>query len=403
MVLRLETRWMKNALLYALLFLAAMNFQAKFFYFVFISFLAMIVFQRGLKANIPSLIYLVLGIVMAVYNAGEGVLSMIRCFAPFCFYLVGMNVASETVQRDPDAVQTVQKQGYSVLMAIALGSFAHYIVNFIYNSGASIGRNTRDIWTGAAMAATGQSAMACLMMGMAVAMLFYPFKKRQRLAALACIALILLYNLSLATRTLLVILLILLCTAFAVHVRLCGGGYQITRYLMGFGVLVAGVAAAYGLNIGGLRDYVMESMFFERFGESLMMLTSNSGRMAAKLAFIRNAPQYPFGGLHLRRRFSYAHDLLLDGYDEYGLLGLIPLAAILITGTLQLCRIMRYPTFSREFKLALLLMYAAVLLEFMVEPILAGMPWLFSCYCLINGCMTGMNWMHVRDGKGALT
>ena len=109
--------------------------------------------------------------------------------------------------------------------------------------------------------------------------------------------------------------------------------------------------------------------------------------------------KYPFGGLNMRRKYGYAHDLLLDGYDEYGLLALILMIVILVAGIVQLYKVLRCDTISKELKLTLLLIYVAVLLEFTVEPILEGMPWLFSCYCLINGCMSSLNWSCYRQGK----
>ena len=47
-----------------------------------------------------------------------------------------------------------------------------------------------------------------------------------------------------------------------------------------------------------------------------------------------------------------------------------------------------------------LLKVIAILLEFLMEPILAGMQWLFACYCLINGCVVGMHMSYRRFKKG---
>ena len=104
----------------------------------------------------------------------------------------------------------------------------------------------------------------------------------------------------------------------------------------------------------------------------------------------------------MRARFGYAHDLLLDAYDEYGVVAFLLLVAILIQGGLQVYRLLRYSNYSGGFKLALLLIYVAILLEFWVEPILAGMQWLFACYCLINGCVTGMNLSERRYRKRSM-
>ena len=101
----------------------------------------------------------------------------------------------------------------------------------------------------------------------------------------------------------------------------------------------------------------------------------------------------------MRARYSFAHDLLLDAYDEYGVIVFLLLIVILIVGVAHLYRLLRRTGYGESIKLATLLISCAVLLEFTVEPILAGIPWLFSCYCLINGCVTGMNITHTRNKK----
>ena len=72
--------------------------------------------------------------------------------------------------------------------------------------------------------------------------------------------------------------------------------------------------------------------------------------------------------------------------------------AVLATGIWQLYVLLRRTDYARPVKAAFLLVYCAILLEFAVEPIIEGMPWLFSCYCLINGCLAGMTDAAARGG-----
>lgn len=95
MRIKIEVEKIKEMLVLVLLFMASMNFNAKFFYFVFLSFLVVLVTQRCMVIDTVSIIYLLLCITMAIYNFGEGLLSMLRCFAPLCFYLVGLNLVSD--------------------------------------------------------------------------------------------------------------------------------------------------------------------------------------------------------------------------------------------------------------------------------------------------------------------
>ncbi len=393
--MKVEIDKIKNILVFALLFMAAMNFYAKFFYLAFASLVLLAFFQRKLLISPITFIYLGLGVVMSLYNHDEGVMSMIKCFAYVALYIVGYNM---TIMKSTGTVnivgydnETAEKQGYTLLLMVAGGSFAHYVANFIFNYSTSMGRNTNDIWTGEIMAATGQAAMACLMLGLAVAMIFAPPKKIYRIVGIISIVLILAYNLVLAGRTMLVMLVLLIAVAVIFVRKAFTSSVEKFKLIIGFSVGILVLAVVFAFNIGDIRDFVLSSNFFGRFGDSVETLTTDAARANRKILYLKNGFRFPLGGLNMRNQFGYAHDLLLDGYDEYGIIGLLFLVLVLAFGIRELYKLIRYTEYSVQFKLALLCVYIAALLEFCIEPILAGMPWLFVCFCLINGCITGMN------------
>lgn len=385
----LDEEW----LVFALLFLAAMNFGAKFFYFVTLSFLIMFIKRGCMEFDSTSILYLVLSTLMGLYNLKEGWLSFLRCFAPFCFYMVGMNLISDVSTAIPDSqkVDNAQKKGYLILTVISLGAFVHYALNFLYNIGNSMGRNTNDIWTGSRMAATGQNALICLMLGLSCAILFLPPKKWHRWAGAACILLMLAYNMVLSCRTMLIMLGILLVIGMMYPRKNTPYSTQLLEYLT-VSIIICGIAfLVYKLNIGDIQRIIRESALFSRFEGFFTSLIDNESRTHTKMLFLTQMGDYPFGGCHMRSMYAYAHDLLLDAYDEYGIFAFCMLCCVLITGMVQLISLLHRTSYTESFMLILLLIYCAILLEFTVEPILVGMPWLFSCYCLINGCVAGMN------------
>lgn len=400
MKLRLKVNKIKNVLIYFFLFLAAMNFQAKFFYFVFIVFF-LIVLQRRIKINAMSAVYLALCLLMAAFNYKEGLMSILRCFSPVFCYIVGLNIVMNTDSRTLHkyGIYTAEMNCYLVLVMISFGSFTHFMLNYFYNFGKFLGRNTNDIWTGGVMAATGQCALVCMMIGLSVSMLFAPIKKWHRLVACASIVFMILYILILATRTPIVIFLVMLLIGLFYSIKNSQGFSKKIRYILVFSIFLVIVLLVYMMNIGGIQDFVKSSAIYERFAGSLSSFSESSGRNNAKALFIMDGLNYPFGGINMRKKYGYAHDLLLDGYDEYGFFALVFLIAILIAGIVQLYKVLRSDTISGELKLSLLLINVAVLMEFTVEPILEGMSWLFSCYCLINGCMTSLNWNFYQQRK----
>jgi len=403
MTLKIRVSTIKYALLYSLLFLAAMNFQAKFFYFVFATFLVVLVSKTRLRIDRASFLYFFVCCMMALYNNKEGLISMLRCLAHFCFFLVGLNFVTEDgVPEEKTALlEKVEKRGLWLLAVISTGSFTHYGLNFFYNFGRSLGRNTNDIWTGQRMAATGQNALACLMLGFSVAMLILPGKKWHRLAAICAIALMLGYNMVLSTRTMIVMLLILVVVGFGFLQKGLRRG-QRTKAFVAVVLFALLAVIAYLLDIGGIQEYIKDSSLYGRFRGYGIFSWDETSRLYAKVQFLKNMYKYPFGGMHSRARYGYAHDLLLDGYDEYGIVVFLLLIAILIHGGVQLYRTLKRTGYSFRFKLSLLLVYAAILLEFTIEPILPGMQWLFACYCLINGCITAMNRVDSRCRKRSM-
>ena len=394
MALRIETNKLKRALVFGLLFLASMNFYAKFFYFAFAAFFALCLVQRKVIVNGISLLYLALSVLMAVYNFDEGIKSMLRCLTPVCLYIVGSNIALGVSQSRNGSVwydtERAEKTSFAALATIAAGSFTHYILNFLLNVGQSISRNTTDIWSGAIMAATGQATLACLMLGLSVAMVFLPKKKSLRYIGMVCIVGVLAYNLMLSGRTLFVISGILFALAIVYVSKTAGSSIKRVRTFTVIALALLAVVIIFTANVGGIRDAVLDSNFFKRF-EGGNLLSDNSPRTEAKLNYLRDMLKYPIGGLHMRSQYGYAHDLLLDGYDEYGILGLLILLGILASGVRALYRLMIRTDYAKETKLAFLCVNCAVWLVFYVEPILPGMQWLFACYALINGIMDAMN------------
>lgn len=397
--MRLNVRKVQNFVIFGLLFLASMNFYAKFFYFVFGSFCVLVLFRRRFIVIPNVLVYLCMSFLTAIYNSSEGVLSMLRCMAWMVFYLVGLNLAAVRSNREEDRLEYdldfAEKNGYKILVVIASGSFSHYLLNFLYNYENILGRNTNDIWSGTIMAATGQAALTCIMCGLAVAWLFAPPKKGCRLLSILCVVALLVYNLILACRTPLIIFVLLLIVGFLFMVRTADTGHKKVKMTVGFGAIVLCLCVLFALNVFGIQEYLQSSNLFERFDKASYGWNESS-RFNNKLLFIQNAYYYPFGGLHLNEAYGYAHDLWLDGYDEYGVLGLLLLVSITVIGIKDLIKLLKRTNYSTTFKLAITCIYVAVLLEFCVEPILAGMSWLFACYCLINGCMAGMNLAHEK-------
>ena len=392
--MKIKLKNITNGALFLLLFLASMNLASKFYYFVFVSFFLFVISKKSLRMDNCSLLYLMLCTLMAGYHYSEDIFDIIKYFSYAFFYLIGYNVTHDSCNFDvcqEESRNISLKNSNIMLIVMAFGSFAHYVLNWISNVGADVGRNTHDIWTGKEMAATGQASLSCLMLGLSVAWILASRKKIGRIFGILLLLSIMAYNLVLAGRTLIIIFFIIFTIGLIFYLVNVGEFKKRVMTVLLIIGLVALIAVLYFRNVGGVREMVENSNLFSRFSDISKGEALETERGDRKLSFLKNMVKYPFGGLHMREEFSYAHDLLLDGYDEYGVICLVLLIGILYTGIRELFCFCFDKANDMIYKISFLCVYIAILLFFCVEPIFPGMPWLFACYCLINGSLAGIN------------
>ena len=256
--------------------------------------------------------------------------------AYFALYFVGFNFLRNENKNEGLTVEEknqTHRSAYLLLLAVALGSYGHYILNFIINFGRTdIGRNTYDVWSGKIMAATGQATLSCLVIGVAISMALLPQKTSHIIYGFAILISVLSYNMVLAGRTLIAIMGLVFAAAF-MFLWTSGALRKNKKGISILIVLILILALLFAINAFGLKDWFESSNLYNRFSDSdqsEMMETSRGGR---KSEYIKNFFNYPFGGANMRKEFGYAHDLLLDSYDEYGMLVFVLLICILWIGT----------------------------------------------------------------------
>lgn len=382
----------ENWILYGLFALAAMNFKAKFFYFVFAAVIIHFLLHKRIQIEKSAIWYVLFTIVYVAYASNIGLMDAIRKFAFIACYILGFNLLINASENEMDK-QFLQEQWLErCITALSIGSWAHLMLNFSINQGSSGTRNTIDFWTGKPMAATGQTALAVLMLATGFVCVVLPMTKATRWFGIGAVSSIVIYNFTLGGRTILVLsaLLMLIIIVFVVtshQLTSCQKRKSIRLVLL----LLLCIVLTFTFNVAGIRSKVMESNLSDRFqnaenAEDLL----EDGRMENKIQYLRNMMNYPFGGLHMRERYGFAHDLLLDAYDECGIGILIALLGILVNSIIDLWKSVNSQYLTARLKCLVICTYVAIFLEFFMEPIFAGMPWLFACYALISGCVRGM-------------
>ncbi len=376
-----------QALILVFLCLMSMDFQTRFFYFAFALFGVLIILQR-LNLKIPQVCIpaLVLSVSMCVFSKSTRgwALAMVRPFAyPLCV-IVGYNMINT------DNRGRAEKQIFAVLISLALGAYIHYLLNMIYNWGRSADRNTFDYWTKSVLAATGQSSLASLMIGIIIPLLFSEVKAGYKLLLFSVLFSILYYNLMLGGRTIFILVIILLfLNIVSKWIRKKTSQTRI-KIILSLILTIIIILTIVQFNIFGIKDIFYRSNFFYRFFvESEGSGVTEDGRLTYRLLYLKNMIFYPFGGNELHNAVGrhYAHDLLLDTYSDSGVFSFVALVIMLIMCVLRTKMIYKSSLLNTLYKDVLFNSIVVFFVIFAVEPIFDGMPWLFASFCVIYGAI----------------
>ena len=372
-------------LILTLLLLASMNVLNLYFYFLFAAFLVSVV--ANFRSFIVDKLFFVLLIFSLSYlifypeSLSSVTLIIKRFIFPMC-YLMGLNFLNQgkTDCEDKDNREHILKTAFSIL---AIGAFIHYLLNMAVNI-SSLSRNTTDIWTGEVMLATGQACLAILAIGAFSATLFSEGLPRDKIISAVGLIGVFVYNLVLAGRTLIVLSAVILCVAFVYSV--INSDLKRKIYVIVVTLLIIFLfVIAYTQDLFGLREWVLGSNLSARFD---IMQVNEDSRLSNKILYLSNMLDYPLGGGALRNYVGeYAHELYLDVYSDAGIFGYVSIILFVAFSSFNALRVIKNGNVSKNFKLLLICIFVSILIEFFLEPIIQGVPWMLCSFCFYSGLL----------------
>ncbi|ERJ10936.1 hypothetical protein [Haloplasma contractile] len=283
---------------------------------------------------------------------------------------------------------------FKTVLMIIMGNFIHGTLNMIkyfqrygFISTVAGPRIIPDIWTGVEFTATIQGTKFTLMLGL----LFYSIllitnKGNKKFGFL--IILLIIFSLFVAfilgNRTAIAILLINFAANIVLYNFSCKkfdqNRFKVINFIL-FILLI--IFVFYTSNIFNIKEFIQSSTWYLR---SNSMELTDDPRIEAYKNVLVQIVRYPLGGyrMHLGN-VNYVHNLWLDVIYATGLIPFIFLVLYTLQVMYSLLEVIRNNYISIDLKILLFSTYLAFILNFMVEPILEGVPFMFLSFCLING------------------
>lgn len=318
------------------------------------------------------------------YHRIVGLSSVFYYFVgPIAAYIIGQLVTSQS---------WVSVRNY--IFIIVFGNFIHGLMNVAYATSLygfsfffSGLRSFPDIWSQDMLTATLQGTFYTL----TASLLFYSITiiKEELLVSFMIIAMVifsLLASVLMGNRTLLYITGFVFLASFIMYSKLEKRKIRVIRILFLICILVLLFYLFYAANFFELRDIIDNSLLVSRMKYSD---TLKDPRLSVYFLALKQIFLYPFGGYRMYLGgLSYAHNLWLDVLYATGLIPFMFLLLFSIYVLINLYKLIKMPSLSLSPKLLWFGIYAGYMLNFMVEPILEGVPMMFISFCFISGMLS---------------
>jgi len=372
----------------ACVFLSALNFINRYYYCIYIAMLFFLITpKRKVSMNASSVALLLFSMSILIFNPSSHTMftNMIKPFTyPLC-YIMGTSL----FVRDSKAGISLEKEERkvsAVIYVLTLGVMLHFLLNMLTNRGIT-SRHVIDFWTKDEASATSQAVLACLMIGVAVSFLFSKVGKFKKIIAIVALCVIVAYNLVLAGRT--IFALIIVTTVFALICTCIVKKKNILKTVFIVLIIVAVLFLLYSVNLFGIKSMFESSNFYDRFTTNQDI--DEDARMTHKLAYVKYFFDYPWGGGNIRELYGHsAHDLYLDTYDESSIFALITIAVYIVQSLGRMIKCFKAQSLTFKTRLLVACVYVVCNIQFWLEPIIRGVPWLLASYCFIDGVVTNL-------------
>ncbi len=142
----------------------------------------------------------------------------------------------------------------------------------------------------------------------------------------------------------------------------------------------------YTKDLVGVKTFVEASDWYQRFLVMWEAGIENDPRFPVYGLFREQFLEFPLGGFQMDiNGLDYAHNLWIDTYYAVGLYPFILLVSYSLLTLMTLARVLLSKYIKKDMKILIFSIFMGYFINFMTEPILEGVPYIFLIFCLFNG------------------
>lgn len=374
---------------YLSVFLFSLNFLNKEYLFIVITIifgLFLGFYKKTYKGiNLDFLLLILFSVfyyfTLIRYNTSNVVMFLLYLMGPGACFFSGYIVVKSLNEK------FIIKTIYFIVFGNFLYGFLNMIMYSRYFGLSSTQRRVPDFWSGIDIAATLQGTHFTPL----VSLVFFSFLLwringyTRILAAMSIVAIFIsLYSsFIIGNRTLIVISVFIVslnAIIYIIYYRI--KIYKVINMLYFLCLFISLLIGGYIYNFGGIRIKMENSQLFLRTNEFSF---SEDPRFLVYGKVLKQMFKYPFGGYKMDIGLNYAHNLWLDVLYSTGIIPFFLLATFTFLCIKNIVYILKKGNINKLFIFLIFSIYVGYLLNFMVEPILEGVPYMFLSFCLLNG------------------
>lgn len=273
-----------------------------------------------------------------------------------------------------------------LIYLIALGMGTHVLLNMAYDFtiyGTDLFNHTShyDIWLQDEAMPTAVATNYMIITGCVYYLLLKENNKKLKFGILGVYLVMMIYNITVGRRTPILMLGITLVVGVIFDFFIFGGNKKVLKkILIATAIVLCITGIVWSTNLFGIKGALYDMPFLSKFREYGL----DTGRFDIMINGMKMMPHYLWGGQNISGAMDIQiHDLWLDIYDYAGIIPFVIMVVFTAYEIVSFVKLLINKKISSDFKILLIGVYAACLVQAMLEPLMTGASIFLICMVMM--------------------